>query len=303
MKLLELLDDIINKFDVNANLLSLYIKLMALMVNCEDASDLAKIGRIARKYAYADQKELVRVANVKSVARFLARLQDHKCSSSLLDVYMALVLILQDEHPEIRSYLVQSIGINRFVEAETYSIKSPSLASHDAPGKALVVDLNEQVLLESILRTTLASARSSGGDTGVLAAFVNQFLLENFIIGRLYREHQLKNFDDKIFFYEPPNKYCDLLWLQRAAFKLLCQPGVKEHIDVARVQSVLVSRAQAESGSATTAVASPDELELTEACLAFEATAQLHMLSHLANSTGEVAPALNNEFLRSLFAI
>lgn len=220
-KLMELLDDIINKFDVNANLVSLYIKLVALMVDCEDANDLAKIGRITRKYAYADQKELVRVANVKSVARFLARLKDDKCSPGLLDVYMALVLILQDEHPEIRSYLVQSIGINRFVEPETYSIKSPSLANHAVPDKAPVVDLNEQVLLESILRTTLASARSSG-DAGVLSAFANQFLLKNFIVDRLYREHQLKNFDDKIFFYEPPNKYCDLLWLQRTAFKLLC---------------------------------------------------------------------------------
>ena len=93
-KLAGLLDEIINKFDVNANLVSIYIKLMALMVDCENAEDLAKIGRVARKYAYADQKELVRVANVKSVARFLARLKDDRCSPSLLDVYMALVLIL-----------------------------------------------------------------------------------------------------------------------------------------------------------------------------------------------------------------
>lgn len=74
----------------------------------------------------------------------------------------------------------------------------------------MLVDLNEQVLLESMLRTTLASARSNQEN---LKAFVNDFLLDNIIIGRIYREHQAKNFDDKIFFSEPPNKYCDLLCL------------------------------------------------------------------------------------------
>jgi hypothetical protein len=37
----------------------------------------------------------------------------------------------------------------------------------------------------------------------------------------LYREHREKNFDDKIFFFEPINKFFDLLWIKRIAFKLL----------------------------------------------------------------------------------
>ena len=240
-QLREHLDEVIGKFSVNANLVGLYIKLVALMVDGNDAEDVKKLGRIVRKYAYADQKELVRVANVKSVARFLNGLEVTRCSPSLFDVYMALVLILHDEHPEIRSYLVQSPGIHKFVDPGAYSVKSPSLVSQDAPNKtkAMVVDLNEQMLLESILKTTLASARSNESEKETLILFVNDFLVQSFMTNRLYREHQLKNFDDKIFFYEPPNKYCDLLWLQWLAFGLLCEPGIKELVDQAQIKAAL----------------------------------------------------------------
>jgi len=71
------LDSIVAKFEVNANLVALSIKLVALMVDCGNVNDVAKFGTIARKYAYADQKELVRVATVKSVARFLERIGKH----------------------------------------------------------------------------------------------------------------------------------------------------------------------------------------------------------------------------------
>ena len=53
-QLMEALDDVIAKFAVNANLVGLYIKLVALMVDGADAEDVKKMGRIARKYAYAD---------------------------------------------------------------------------------------------------------------------------------------------------------------------------------------------------------------------------------------------------------
>lgn len=53
-QLKEALDDVIGKFAVNANLVTLYIKLEALMVDGTDAEDVKKMGRIVRKYAYAD---------------------------------------------------------------------------------------------------------------------------------------------------------------------------------------------------------------------------------------------------------
>jgi hypothetical protein len=76
----------------------------------------------------------------------------------------------------------------------------------------LIIDLNEEVLIESVLRTISKSIEHPDCDN---------WLVENFITGNLYREHNDKNFDDKIFFYEPINKYCDLLWLKRVVFKLI----------------------------------------------------------------------------------
>lgn len=51
---MEALDDVIGKFAVNANLVALYIKLVALMVDGADAEDVKKMGKIVRQYAYAD---------------------------------------------------------------------------------------------------------------------------------------------------------------------------------------------------------------------------------------------------------
>lgn len=52
--LVNLLDDIVDRFQINANLVALFIKLKALMVDCKDGDDVAKFGEIARKFAYAD---------------------------------------------------------------------------------------------------------------------------------------------------------------------------------------------------------------------------------------------------------
>ena len=112
----EILDRVISRFEVNAHLVSTYIKLEALMVDCKEPGQVIKIGKILLRYAYADQKELVRVATVKSAARLLCKLDLSKHSTGCLDVYMSLILILNDEHPEIRSYLVQSQGASQLVD-------------------------------------------------------------------------------------------------------------------------------------------------------------------------------------------
>ena len=41
------------------------------------------------------------------------------------------------------------------------------------------------------------------------------------IINNPYREHNAKNFDDKIFFFEPINKYLDLMWLKRTVYEVV----------------------------------------------------------------------------------
>lgn len=73
-KLPELLKAVVDRFEINANLSAIYVKLRALVVDYTDDAEVAKLGELVCKYAYADQKEMVRVATVKSVARVLGKL-------------------------------------------------------------------------------------------------------------------------------------------------------------------------------------------------------------------------------------
>jgi len=50
--------------------------------------------------------------------------------------------------------------------------------------------------------------------------FVNEFLLK-FIEESPYREHLKMNFDDKIFFHEPENKFFDLPMIRVLAWECL----------------------------------------------------------------------------------
>jgi len=84
---------------------------------------------------------------------------------------------------------------------------SPSLTKD-----SILIDLNEQELTESVIETALTHSEKP---------IVNELLVQGLIMGNPYREHTAKNFDDKIFFFEPINKYYDLLWLKRMAFHLL----------------------------------------------------------------------------------
>jgi hypothetical protein len=47
----------------------------------------------------------------------------------------------------------------------------------------------------------------------------SQTFLEEFITSNPYREHIEKNFDDKIFFHEPVNKFYDLLLIKKLAMQ------------------------------------------------------------------------------------
>jgi len=69
-----ILHKVITRFEINANLLSLYIKLSALITDTSNLDDLQNIGKILVKYSYSDQKELVRVATVKSLCKVLYQL-------------------------------------------------------------------------------------------------------------------------------------------------------------------------------------------------------------------------------------
>jgi len=53
----------------------------------------------------------------------------------------------------------------------------------------------------------------------IIHKYAIDFLYNKWIIGNPYREHLEKNFEDKIFFFEPVNKFYDLLWVKRLAYK------------------------------------------------------------------------------------
>jgi hypothetical protein len=48
-----------------------------------------------------------------------------------------------------------------------------------------------------------------------------EYLFGKWIIGNPYREHLSKNYEDKIFFFEPVNKFYDLLWVKKLAYNQL----------------------------------------------------------------------------------
>lgn len=102
---------------MNPHVTSLFIKLESLLTQCQDPEGLQQISRIFRTHAYSDQLELVRVATVKSVSRILEKLGTELNEAQWiagLDLMVACIYLLNDEHPEIRTYLVQSLGARRF---------------------------------------------------------------------------------------------------------------------------------------------------------------------------------------------
>ena len=125
-------------YSENSNLLSLYIKLKAVLVDVTNDGELREMCAITNKYAYSDQKEMVRVATVKSVARVLNKLKSLDGQTNMNDLFKSIILLLHDEHPEIRSYLVQCKGMSMFTNSDQFSIQSESLAS-----TWKIVDLNE----------------------------------------------------------------------------------------------------------------------------------------------------------------
>lgn len=92
------------------------------MTDYSDKNQVARISQILKKYSYADQKENVRVAAVKSVSKVLSKLDLNLPVSCYKDLLMAMIFILNDEHPEIRAYLVQSEGAQKLIDPGVYAL-------------------------------------------------------------------------------------------------------------------------------------------------------------------------------------
>lgn len=108
--------------------------------------------------------------------------------------------------------------MQKFIDQSKYAIESSSLTGEGANKVELIVDLNEPVLVEQVI----IGMQAQVADANIKEALVKEFLMPNFIVGNFYREHHLKNYEEKIFFFEPINKYYDLLWMKRIAFNAIC---------------------------------------------------------------------------------
>lgn len=69
-----------------------------------------------------------------------------------------MIFILNDEHPEIRAYLVQCEGARKLINPDIYSLQSGSLVNNNV----MVVDLNEQVLITAILDLSIFRTKKYG---------------------------------------------------------------------------------------------------------------------------------------------
>ena len=113
----------------------------------------------------------------------------------------ALIILLNDEQPDIRYFLC----------------KSDSLAiswKHEEK-----ISLNDQYIVEVLFKEFTEKVIKETPQ--LLKTYAVDYLLNQWILGNPYREHLAKNYEDKIFFFEPVNKFYDLLWVKRLAFSQL----------------------------------------------------------------------------------
>ena len=51
---------------------------------------------------------------------------------------------------------------------------------------------------------------------------MTDFIIPELLANSFYREHLKFNYSEKIFFFEPINKYFDLPWLKKIVFDIVC---------------------------------------------------------------------------------
>uniref|UniRef100_A0A7S3FSW8 Uncharacterized protein n=1 Tax=Strombidium rassoulzadegani TaxID=1082188 RepID=A0A7S3FSW8_9SPIT len=178
--------------------------------------------------------------------------------------------------------MVQNPSAKQLVDPEDFNIESKSLRNGKEQ-KAIVVDLNEQALTESVIKLALKHSKPTEQSPDSSEKLIlNKLMMEHFILNNPYREHNVKNFDDKIFFYEPINKYYDLLGLKKLVFTQIVStvsqnPGL---IDVEKVSQTLKAL-EKESVEGKTKDTASEDIRLTENCLQLEDKIHKYMLRAL----------------------
>ena len=162
---------------------------------------------------------------------------------SYLILMNGLILVLTDENPEIRAFVINQ-ELNVLFSRELH-LESPTLSkltlydTNDYVALDILFErLTEQVLTfkeiqmgssalqldEDALQEAVKNKKSvpsgfPGSDFYLTDIQVPLIFVENFLKTlyerSFYREHLKLNFDDKIFFHEPVNKFFDLLRVKK----------------------------------------------------------------------------------------
>ncbi len=85
-----------------------------------------------------------------------------------------------------------------------------------------------------------------------------------------YREQNEKNYEEKIFLFEPINKYFDLLWLKRIAFKQLNKEENKKLIDGNKLNEYMSNCDRITQKWQQNLKVSNGNIEISESSLQFE---------------------------------
>ena len=85
-----------------------------------------------------------------------------------------------------------------------------------------------------------------------------------------YREQNEKNYEEKIFLFEPINKYFDLLWLKRIAFKQLNKEENKKLIDGNKLNEYMSNCDRITQKWQSNLKVSNGNIEIAESSLQFE---------------------------------
>lgn len=207
--------DLMTRFGTNPSILSHVIKLLALalLINKSNNTLFVKVTGILAGYCTMEHKEQVRIAVSKALAKVLTLLAetiDESRLSGQLSMLYALVILLNDEQPDIRYYLCESPALSQVIDFE-------NLQPWKVLADGYTVKLNDMFVLETLFANFTRRLQSQAPH--LVPLYVRDFLVKNWIEGNPYRDHLEKNFEDKIFFFEPINKFFDLLWVKRLAFR------------------------------------------------------------------------------------
>eukprot|EP00347_Sterkiella_histriomuscorum_P008658 403344256 len=286
-----------HKLESNPSILSQLIKLLTLALRAQitqasqslnNNSLLPKVATLLFTFSDMEHKEQVRIAVSKSLGSLLIHMklnpdskfiQTQENFQSYLQLLTSLILLLNDEQPDIRYYLCHN-GLTKMIESEQgeYTIQKGQAEGGPSTQESIVVSLNDAVVQELLFKD-LTKKIIQLDNPELLSAFADNFLLKQWILRNPYREHLTKNFEDKIFFFEPINKFYDLIWVKNLAYKSLLEIQ-KSYDNVPTLEVYAQNTINSELDDFYS-----NELILRQSSTTFESLAQTLMLSRLSQGS------------------